>query len=123
MKKSNFTAMLLGTVSGILFALGMCMALIPEWDALRPGIVFGCGGVILGLVTLAVWRKMEHKAPIRISGKKLLLIVIGAVGALSLGVGMCFCMVWDKMVLGICVGLAGIVILLCLIPMVKGIRE
>ncbi len=123
MKKSNFTAMLLGTVSGILFALGMCMALLPEWDALRPGIAFGGGGVLLGLVTLAVWRKMEHKAPIRISGKKLLTIAIGAVGALSLGIGMCFCMVWDKMVFGICIGLAGIIILLCLIPMVKGIRE
>ena len=33
MKKSSFVAMILGTVSGILFALGMCMALISEWDA------------------------------------------------------------------------------------------
>ncbi len=30
MKKSTFVAMLLGTVSGVLFALGMCMALIPD---------------------------------------------------------------------------------------------
>ena len=63
MKKSSLIAMLLGVISGVLFALGMCMALIPEWDAFRPGIVFGCVGLLLGLVTLAVWRKMEHKAP------------------------------------------------------------
>ena len=31
MKKSSFVAMLMGTISGVLFALGMCMALIPEW--------------------------------------------------------------------------------------------
>lgn len=33
MKKSNFVAMILGTIGGILFALGMCMTLIPEWNA------------------------------------------------------------------------------------------
>ena len=30
MKKSSFITMLLGTVSGVFFALGMCMVLIPE---------------------------------------------------------------------------------------------
>ena len=40
MKKSSFVAMILGTVGGVLFALGMCMALIPEWDAFKPGLVF-----------------------------------------------------------------------------------
>lgn len=39
------------------------------------------------------------------------------------GVGMCFCMVWDKMVTGITIGLIGIVILLSLIPLVKGIKD
>lgn len=44
MKKSSFAAMVLGTVSMVLFALGMCMALIPEWGTFKPGIVFGCVG-------------------------------------------------------------------------------
>ena len=39
MKKSTFVAMILGTIGGILFALGMCMALIPEWNAFRPGVI------------------------------------------------------------------------------------
>ena len=30
MKKSNFVAMILGTIGGILFALGMCVAMIPS---------------------------------------------------------------------------------------------
>lgn len=123
MKKSSFTALVLGTVSGVLFALGMCMALIPEWEAFKPGIIFGALGLILGLITVIVWRKMEHKAPIKVSGKTVLTVAVGIIGALALGVGMCFTMVWDKMVLGIVIGLVGIVILLCLIPLIKGIKE
>lgn len=122
MKKSSFVAMLLGTVSGVLFALGMCMALIQEWNSFRPGVVLSCAGLILGVVTMLVWRKMEHKQPIRISGKTILTIALGIVGALALGVGMCFCMVWEKLVFGIVLGLSGIVLLLCLIPLTKGIQ-
>lgn len=122
MKKSSFVALLLGTVSGCIFALGMCMALIPEWEAFQPGVVFGCVGLALGLVTVVVWRRMEHKAPVHISGKTVLTAVLAVIGALTLGVGMCLSMVWGRMVVGIAVGIAGIVILLCLIPLVKGIR-
>lgn len=123
MKKSSFVAMMLGAVSMILFALGMCMALIQEWNAFMPGVIFGGVGLILGLITLIVWRKMEHKAPIRMDGKMLLTVVVGVVGALALGVGMCFSMVWGKMILGVGIGLAGIVVLLCLVPLTKGIRD
>ena len=123
MKKSSFVAMLLGTISGVLFALGMCMALIPEWDAFQPGIIFGCIGLVLGLITIVIWRKMEHKQPIQISGKTILTIIVGVFGALALGVGMCFCMVWGKMVIGIIIGLIGIIVLLSLIPLVKGIKD
>ena len=123
MKKSSFIAMLLGTISGVLFALGMCMALIPEWDTFQPGIIFGCIGLVLGLITIVIWRKMEHKQPIQISGKAILTIIIGVLGALALGVGMCFCMVWGKIVIGVIIGLISIVVLLSLIPLVKGIKD
>lgn len=123
MKKSNFVAMLLGTVSGVFFALGMCMALIPEWGAMKPGIAVGGAGLFLALVTLFVWRRMEHKAPVQISGKFVLMTAVAIAGALALGIGMCFSMVWGKMVSGIFIGLIGIVLLLCLIPLTKGIAE
>ena len=123
MKKSSFVALVMGTISGMLFALGMCMALLPEWNAFTQGIIFGCVGLVLGLITLFVWRKMEKKAPVRISGKGILAIVIGVVGALLLGVGMCFCMVWSKMIVGIIVGIIGIVALLSLIPIIKGFKD
>ena len=49
-------------------------------------------------------------------------MLVGLLGALMLGVGMCLSMVFSKMVLGIVVGLIGIIILLMLIPLTKGIK-
>ena len=122
MKKSSFVAMILGTVSTVLFALGMCMALLPEWDSFNEGIVFGATGLVLGLITLLVWRKMENKEPIKINGKSVLFTVFAVLGALVLGLGMCFCIVWENIVLGTIIGLVGIVMLLSLIPITKGIK-
>lgn len=96
MKKSSFVVMVLGTVSLVLFALGMCMALIAEWNAFKPGIIFGVVGLLLGFVTLIAQRKMEHKEPIHISGKTVFTVIVGVIGALALGVGMCFSMIWSK---------------------------
>ncbi len=123
MKKSSFISLVLGTVSGLLFAIGMCMALIPEWQSFTQGVIFGAVGIILGIITWLVWRKMENKAPIHISGKSLATVAVGIVGALLLGVGMCFVMVWGKMAPGIAIGIVGIIALLCLIPLVKGIHD
>ncbi len=122
MKKSNFAAMILGTVGGILFALGMCMALIPEWNAFRPGVVMGVMGAVVLLIMVLVWRKMENKDPIHVSGKTIGTVLLGIVGALLLGVGMCLSMVWSNMITGIVVGLVGIVVLLFLIPLTKGLK-
>ena len=122
MKKSSFVAMILGTASGVLFALGMCMALLPEWNAFREGIIFGVVGLVLGLITLIVWRKMEGKQPIKVNVKNILFVIFGVLGALVLGLGMCFCMVWENLVLGTVIGLVGIVMLLSLIPMTKGLK-
>ena len=122
MKKSNFVAMILGTISCIFFALGMCMAMIEEWNAFKPGVVVGCVGLVFVLITILVWRKMENKAPIKITGKAVLTVAIGVIGALALGVGMCFCMVWNNMIPGIIIGLVGIIVLMCLIPLCKGLK-
>jgi len=122
MKKSTFIAMILGTIGGILFALGMCMALVPEWNAFKPGVIMGVIGAIVLLIMVCVWRKMENKAPVRLSGKTVGATLIGIVGALLLGVGMCLTMVWSNMVVGIIVGIVGIVVLICLIPFVKGLK-
>lgn len=122
MKKSSYVALVMGTVSGVLFSLGMCMALVEEWAMLKQGMILGSAGLVLGLMTLLVWRRMEHKAPIRVSGKLVAKIVYAVIAALVLGVGMSLCLVKADYILGVGIGLAGIVMLLGLIPMVKGIK-
>lgn len=122
MKKSTFVAMILGTIGGILFALGMCMTLIPEWNAFKPGVIMGVIGAAVLLIMVLVWRKMENKEPIKLSGKTIGATLIGIVGALMLGVGMCLTMVWSNMVAGIIIGIVGIIVLLCLIPFIKGLK-
>lgn len=122
MKKSNFVAMILGTIGMIFFALGMCMTLIEEWGMFRQGIVSGIAGLIILLITLIVWRKMEGKEPIKVSGKTIGTIALAICGALLLGVGMCFSMIFGKLILGVIIGVIGIVALLMLIPLTKGLK-
>jgi len=122
MKKSSFVAMVMGTVGGILAALGMCMCLIPEWNAFTPGVVMGCVGLAILLVMVFVWRKMENKTPIKLSGKTVGTVLFGVFGSILFGVGMCLVMVWSNMVLGIIIGIIGIVALLSLIPLIKGLK-
>ena len=122
MKKSSFVAMILGTIGGILTSIGLCMCLLPEWNAFKAGVVMGCVGAVVLLITVIVWRKMTNKDPVRMTGKTLGTIFLGIVGSLMLGVGMCFTMVWSNIVPGIVLGLVGIVMLLSLIPLIKGLK-
>ena len=122
MKKSSFVALVMGTVSGVLFALGMCMALLPEWDSFTEGVIFGAVGMVLGMITALVWCKMENIKLPKISGKNVFRAIYATIAVLVLGLGMCMCLVWQQFVWGTLVGLLGIITLVALIPMIKGIR-
>ncbi len=122
MKKKDFVTLIMSTVGGILFALGMCMGLIPEWDALKQGIVIGVIGVVILLAMVLIRRKMDGKPAIVFNGKAIGTTLLGIVGAIVLGVGMCMTMIWDMLVPGIIVGIIGIVLLLCLISVIKGLK-
>ena len=89
----------------------------------HQGVVAGVVGLVILLIALIVWRRMEGKAPIKLNAKTVGAIVVGVLGALLLGVGMCLTMVFGKMILGIVVGLVGIVVLLMLIPLTRGIHD
>ncbi len=122
MKKSSFVALILGTVSGVLFALGMCMALLPEWEAFTEGVIFGTVGIVLGIITALIWRKMENKKLPKMNGKNLFRTIYAVIAVLVLGVGMCMCLVWEQIIGGTLIGLLGIIMLIALIPIIKGIK-
>ena len=122
MKKKNFVTLIMSVVGGLLFALGMCMGLLPEWNALPEGIAVGAAGVLILLLMVLIRRKMDGKPMIVLNGKAVGTALLAFAGVIVLGVGMCMVMVWDMLVWGIVVGVIGIVLLLCLIPVVKGLK-
>ena len=121
MKKSAFVNLIVGTVGGLLFALDMCMCLLPEWNAFKPGVVCtAIGAVVLLVQSVVAWIRSGRKIKInwKLAGK----VLYGVFSALVLGVGMCMIMVWKLMLPGILVGIVGIVLLLMLIPMFLGLK-
>ena len=122
MKKSSFVTLIMGTVSGVLFALGMCMALLPEWNAFAEGIIFGAVGIVLSIITALIWCKMKNKKLPKMNGKNVLRTIYDILAVLVLGVGMCMCLVWGQIIWGTLVGLLGIIMLIALIPIIKGIK-
>ena len=122
MKKSNFITLILEAVSGVLFALGMCMALLPEWNAFTEGIIFGTIGIVLGIITVLIWCKLENKKLPKMNGKNVFRIIYAIIATLVLGLGMCMCLVWKQIIWGTLIGLLGIIMLIFLIPMIKGIK-
>ncbi len=123
MKKENFVSMVMGTVGGIFFAIGMCMCMIREWNAFPQGVITGTAGLIILLVMAAVRRKMQGRPAVELSVKAVGTVVLAMAGALIFGIGMCMTVVWQGLLVqGIVTGIAGIVLLLSLIPLCRGIK-
>ncbi len=121
MTKKNFITLVLGVIGGLLFSVGMCMCLLPEWNAFTAGVVVaGIGAIALLGLSIARW-KMDGKR-FSFNGKLIGKIAFGVVGTLVFGTGMCMIMVWNIMIPGILLGVLGIVMLLCLIPMCLGLK-
>ena len=124
MEKKNFVALIMSVVGGMLFALGMCMCLLPEWGAFNQGVILGVIGAVELLITWIVYRKMSGKQPVKLNAKLIGKVIYGIFAAIVFGVGMCMTMVFEgMMILGIVVGIVGIVLLLCLIPMCVGWKD
>ncbi|MBQ6844858.1 MAG: hypothetical protein IJO60_09525 [Agathobacter sp.] len=124
MEKKNFVTLVLGTIGGFLFAIGMCMCLLPEWNMFETGLKCGGVGLVILLITLIVYRRLSGKAPIKISLKVLGKALYGAISALVLGAGMSMVLAFEGMMMkGIVVGIVGLVMLLFLIPMCVGLKD
>lgn len=122
MKKKDFITLVSGVIGGLLFSIGLCMCLLPEWNAFAHGVVItGIGACIL-LTLLGIWLKHKVKTGKKPDWKLIGKIAFAILGCLVLGLGMCMIMVWQLMLWGILVGVVGIVLLLCLIPMFMGLK-
>ncbi len=121
MKKQNFITLVLGVIGGLMFSLGLCMCLLPEWNAFSAGVVVTTLGslLLLGLF-LVCWKKSgkQWNIPWKLAGR----IAYGVVSVLVLGIGMCLVLVWQRMISGIAVGILGVILLLGLIPLCLGLK-
>ena len=52
----------------------------------------------------------------------LVALIMGTVSGVLFALGMCMCLVWEQIVWGTLIGLLGIIMLIALIPMIKGIK-
>ena len=115
MKKDTLLEIILGTIGGLVFAIGMCMTLIPEWNLFNLGVVITVIGFILLLCIIPVYRSTHPKkqhAPI--NWGIVFTWIIGVVGALIMGFGMSKVMIdapsQSEFILGIVVGIIGLLI-------------
>lgn len=108
--------MILGISGGILFDIGMCICLLMEQDSFRQGIIGGAMGAVVILEMHMIRCKIEGKPVIQLSVKPIVFVLLGLVDTLGLGVDMRITVVWNMLLLGVLVGIAEIVFLLCLVP-------
>ena len=116
MKKETLLEVILGTIGGLVFSIGMCMCLVPEWDLFTAGVIVAIIGFVVLLCIIPVYRK-EH--PKKVNNNKtdwglVLTWVIGIVGALIMGFGMSRVMVQNPermdMIVGMITGIVGLLI-------------
>jgi len=128
MKKETLLEIILGTIGGLVFAIGMCMCLIPEWNMLKAGVIVSIIGFVILLGIIPVYRsshpKKEHKP---VDWGIVLTWIVGLVGALILGFGMSKIMVGETttsdMIVGLITGVVGLVVCVLNYPIYAYIRS
>lgn len=128
MKKETLLEIIIGTIGGLVFAIGMCMCLIEEWDLLIPGIITGIIGFLILLLIIPIYRR-EHprKKHEKINWSLLLTWIIGIIGSLIMGYGMSKVMVDATtkidMLVGIITGVVGLIICVLNYPIYSYIKS
>ena len=128
MKKETLLEIILGTIGGLIFAMGMCMCLVTEWNMLTAGVVVAIIGFIILLCIIPVYRK-DHPKKERgpINWGIVLTFTIGIVGSLIMGFGMSKVMVGEAsntdMIVGIITGIVGLIICVLNYPVYSYIKN
>jgi len=114
MKKDTLLEIILGTVGGLIFAIGMCLCLVTEWNTFKIGVVVALVGFIILLCIIPIYRKSHPKkerGPINWS--IVFTWVIGVLGSLLMGFGMSKILVGEPstndMIIGMIAGVIGLI--------------
>ena len=128
MKKETLIEIILGTIGGLIFAISMCMVLIPEYNMLKYGIFIGIIGLVILLSIIPIYRKYHpKKKKDRVNAAIVVTWIAGVAGALIMGFGMSKVMVENSnstdMVVGIITGIAGLIVCVLNYPIYAYIKE
>ena len=128
MKKETLLEIILGTIGGLVFAIGMCMCLIPEWNMFRTGVIVAIIGFVILLGIIPVHRKSHpRKQHGPIDWGLVATWAIGVVGSLIMGFGMSRIMVGEAsttdMIVGLITGVVGLVICVLNYPIYAYIKS
>lgn len=128
MKKETLLQIILGTIGGLIFAIGMCMCLLPEWNMFMAGVIVSVIGFIVLLCIIPLYRKNHPRKPREpINWGIVLTFVIGIIGSLIMGFGMSKVMVGEAsqsdMLVGIITGVIGLIICVLNYPVYSYIKS
>ena len=128
MKKETLLEIILGTIGALVFAIGMCMCLLPEWDMFTAGVVVAIIGFVILLSIIPIYRKSHPKkkrGPINLG--IVFTWTIGVVGSLIMGFGMSKILVGDAsktdMIVGLITGVVGLIICVLNYPIYAYIKN
>lgn len=123
MTKKNYLFLMLTVLSSLAFAVGMCMCLLPEWDAFRPGVAVTAAGALALIVLGAVRWVMAGRPMMRVNWKTVGKVSYCVAAVLVFGAGMAMVMCFEGMMLhGIILGAAGLMLGLGCIPVCRGLK-
>ena len=123
MSKKSFVFLVLTVVSGLMFALGMCMCLLPEWKMFKPGMVVTALGMLALLILGFVRWIMAGRPVAKINWNLVGKVAYCVLACLVLGAGMSMIMAFEGMMLpGIAVGVLGVMLALGIIPVFRGLK-
>ena len=129
MKKETLLEIILGTIGGLTFAIGMCMCLLPEWNMFTAGVIVAVIGFIILLCIIPIYRKSHPKKEKNkpVDWGIVATWTIGVVGSLIMGFGMSKILVGNAstsdMVVGLITGVVGLVICVLNYPIYAYIKS
>ena len=123
MKKKDFMCLLLGVVGGLLFAIGMCAVLIDSWNLRTEGIVITSIGAVLLLALAVIVYIINGKPKVKVNWSYIIKILYMIFSVLVFGLGMVMILVWNNYLFGIIVGVIGIILLTCIIPVLGKLTD
>lgn len=128
MKRETLLEIILGTIGGLIFAIGMCMCLLPEWNLFTLGAIITMIGFIVLLCIIPIYRKNHpRKSHGKVNRAIVLTWTVGVVGSLIMGFGMSKVMVDEAsktdIIVGMITGIVGLLVCVLNYPIYSYVKS